>query len=443
MSDTTIVLGADGAIPRLDEELPPPSAQTKSKTNVSKFKLLSLCIAALLFVIIGLVAWSKSSEARANVVGPANGPGAKTQTPSFLIKNNPIDNDSVNALKARIRKEEEEAARRRAELARTMQQMNPQPGLNSSAQGDGEVAVPTPMPDDDPFQRKLRSHVLVPVTGHAPLLLASADDRSRHVLPGSAQSNTAEDRDAYRQAEYERRMRALGLDPSGSGDSSAGVFGGGGGGERAGMGARLRQVSNIASVTADRLPNLDYLLKKGSAIPCALKTGIDTQLPGFVLCVAVSDTYSANGRTLLIERGSTFFGEQQSALQRGQNRTFAVWDRGDTPSGISFNIGSPGTDSMGYSGIPGIVNRHLLERFGGAILVSIIDDFAKAAAERMAGDRGITIGGSSAESANSIAEKTLDESINIPSNLIVKPGTVINILVARDVSFENVYQLVR
>ena len=70
------------------------------------------------------------------------------------------------------------------------------------------------------------------------------------------------------------------------------------------IGSRL-QPTILSARSAGKLPNLDYLLKRGMSIPCALQTGIDTTLPGFVVCVTTSDVYSANGTTLLIARGST------------------------------------------------------------------------------------------------------------------------------------------
>jgi len=461
MSETTVVLGEQGALPRLNEEFSTPTAETKSKTNVGKVKLLAMLLLGIIIVLVGLMFLGKSSKATPGTATTA-APTA-LQKAAYAIQNSAIDNESIGAQKERIRKTEasrqtaREAAEREeaAKKEEAEKQARLLAGLEPTAAGAGgvsgaghEVAVP-----DDPVKRRLSVGVLVPTSGGAynPILLASNDSQApgqtggnNGYVGGDSYPTSDSDREAWKEAEIARRMKAAGL---GGSDASPGGFDGGGllsPGAGGGLGARMRPM-RLSAVSADRLGNLDFILKKGTAIPCALVTGIDTQLPGFTLCRTVQDVYSANNKTLLVERGSTFFGEQTSSLTRGQFRTFVTWGRGDTTSGISFDLDSPGVDSLGYSGIPGVVDRHLMERFGGAILVSIIDDFTKAAAQGIANRNGnrVTIGASSADSVSSIAEKTLDESINIPTTLIVKPGTVIYILVARDVSFEGVYGLVK
>ena len=47
------------------------------------------------------------------------------------------------------------------------------------------------------------------------------------------------------------------------------------------------------------------------------------------------------------------------------------------------------------------------------------------------------------EATQNMATETLKSTINIPPTLIVNPATVVNVLLARDVSFESVYTLVK
>jgi type IV secretion system protein VirB10 len=193
---------------------------------------------------------------------------------------------------------------------------------------------------------------------------------------------------------------------------------------------------------AGRLSDLDYLLKLGTTIPCVTKTGIDTTLPGLVICQVVSDVYSANGKTLLVERGAMVFGEQRSALKQGQARTFVLWTRIDNPSGVTLNIDSPAADQMGVTGIAGFVDTHFWDRFGGAILISLISDFSATiqAKSQETGDNSTTYNNTT-NTGEDLATETLKNSINIPPTLIVNPATLVNVVVARDISFQNVYRL--
>ena len=201
----------------------------------------------------------------------------------------------------------------------------------------------------------------------------------------------------------------------------------------------------LPAIRANVLPDMDYLLKQGTVVPCALKTGIDTTLPGIVLCNVTDDVYSANGKSLLIERGASVFGEQTTALKNGQARTFVMWNRLDNADGVSIKIGSPAADRMGFSGIRGYVDNHFWERFGNALLVSMILDYSDTVADRIRdqppGDTLVL--DNTRQATESIAVEILRASGNIPPTLIVNPATVINIMVSKDISFDNVYDIVR
>lgn len=254
--------------------------------------------------------------------------------------------------------------------------------------------------------------------------------------------NTSSSEKEQQQREVQARMAAMGMNqggvqqltPVGQSEGTDGLAG------------RLKPTVLQARLAA-KLPNLDYLLKRGTTIPCALKTGIDTTLPGFVICNVLNNVYSANGKVLLIERGATVFGEQQSQLQQGQERTFIVWTRIDNPNGVFANIDSPATDQMGYSGIPGYVDTHFWQRFGSAIMLSLIKDFSQAYSQRVANrsNTGTTViqpYANTTQATQDMGAEALRNSINIPPSLVVLPATAVNVMVARDVSFENVFNLV-
>ena len=102
--------------------------------------------------------------------------------------------------------------------------------------------------------------------------------------------------------------------------------------------ARLNP-GNYKPTVAESRGDLTYVLNRGTGIPCVTTTKIVTTHPGLTRCQVAHDVYSANGKTLLVERGSTIIGEQTSALTHGQARVFALWNTLETPEGIRVTPG--------------------------------------------------------------------------------------------------------
>ncbi|SFQ43127.1 type IV secretion system protein VirB10 [Variovorax sp. 770b2] len=413
-------LGSRGAIPSAGDDdnriLGAPQGARKSRSNVTR--LFSLVVVMIgLAIVVGASMYFLKKRART----------AKAAIEKAVVpqKNAEVTSAGIERTKAEIleRAHSEQAERDRLVAANSA---TPQTAGSSTA-ADATPAPATVSPRD----RRMSGGPLIAASS----FLAEQLSETAHASGASTvegQSNPALRALAAAQARLQQQTSA--------GDaSSSGMTGEGE------LGRRLKPTA-LASATAGVLPNLDYLLKKGTDIPCALKTGIDTTLPGLIQCTVVTDVYSANGRTLLIERGADFFGEHRSELKQGQARAFALWNRVDNPSGVFAELDSPGADAMGFSGIPGDVDTHFWQRFGGALLVSLVDDFGTFLSNRegIQGGNGPGVNVSNTtQTASSMVSETLRNSINIPPTLRVFPGTVIHILAARDVSFENVYKLTK
>lgn len=210
-----------------------------------------------------------------------------------------------------------------------------------------------------------------------------------------------------------------------------------------GFASRLNPTAT-ASIKAIQRGDLSMLLTKGTNIRCALGTRIITTQPGFTSCQIMRDVYSANGKVLLLERGSRIIGEQTAALLQGQARVFVLWNEVETPNGVRISIASPGAGALGEGGHGAKVNYHFWQRFGGAMLISLISDIGENLSNHSnhGSNNNITYENSS-EAAQAMATEALKNSINIPPTGTVNQGTILNILVARDVDFSNVYDIVR
>lgn len=227
-----------------------------------------------------------------------------------------------------------------------------------------------------------------------------------------------------------------------SGDSVAvGMAGGSGDKADSAFANRLRPTQTMPTV-ATRRPNAGYLLPKGTHIACTLDTQIITTHPGFTRCLVSKDVYSADGKVLLLERGTKVVGEQTAAMLQGQARVFVLWTEAETPYGVKIALDSPAGGQLGAAGVPARMNYHFWQRFGGALMISLIGDVGNGLANRQSqGNQNITFENSS-QKAQDMATEVLKNSINIPPTAYISPGSRINIMVARDIDFGTVYERV-
>jgi len=197
---------------------------------------------------------------------------------------------------------------------------------------------------------------------------------------------------------------------------------------------QLRQGSSLGRARASRLPDRNFLIVAGAAIPCLLQTAMDTATPGYVSCLIPRDVLSDNGAVVLLEKGTRVLGEYRSSLRQGQRRLFVLWTRAVTPAGVAISLASPAADPLGRAGFDGELDTHFWDRFGGALLLSIVDDGAYAVAGRDTGSQ-------TARLPSEAAGIALQNSVNIPPSLRKAQGAEVSIFVAQDLDFATVYGL--
>lgn len=214
------------------------------------------------------------------------------------------------------------------------------------------------------------------------------------------------------------------------------------GGEGEGAIVQALRPVRLSAQAAGRITNRDYMLTQGAMLDCVLETRIVSTVPGMTSCHLTRDVYSTNGRVVVLDRGSKVVGQYQGGIRQGAARVFVQWIRVETPKGVIINLDSPGTGPLGEGGLGGYVDNHFRERFGGAILLSLLDDAGDYFANQR-GSAGNSIQlGNTGTAAQEMARTALESSVNIPPTLYKNQGERIAIFVARDLSFEGVYDLV-
>ena len=202
------------------------------------------------------------------------------------------------------------------------------------------------------------------------------------------------------------------------------------------------QATQLKGSVASHIVDPNLFITKGAFLDCILETAISSDVPGMTRCQLSRDIYSTNGKVLLLEKGSHIVGQYQNGLQQGVARIFVLWDRIETPNGVIIDLDSPGTDTLGRSGHTGFVDGHFKQRFGSAILLSLIGDAGSYAANKAnSGDKNQIQFGNTIGSTKDLASIALQDSIRIKPTLLKNQGEHINVFVARDLDFRSVYDL--
>jgi type IV secretion system protein VirB10 len=189
------------------------------------------------------------------------------------------------------------------------------------------------------------------------------------------------------------------------------------------------------------------VVTEGTLIPCILQTAIDTQLAGFVTCVVPIDVRGTSGNVVLLDRGTKIVGQIQAGLVQGQERVFVLWTRAETPKHVVISLNAPGADELGRSGLPGAVDNHWWQRFGGALMLTLVQgslNAGTALAANSGGGTGEATAGfvyGAQSSGQQVANTALENTINIPPTLRKNQGDTVSVFVAQDLDFGSVYDL--
>jgi type IV secretion system protein VirB10 len=212
--------------------------------------------------------------------------------------------------------------------------------------------------------------------------------------------------------------------------------------------ARLLKPTTLNGAVASVIKNPDMVVTEGTVMPCILQTAIDTELAGFVTCVVPVDVRGTTGNVVLLDRGTKIVGQIESGLVQGQERVFVLWSRAETPNHVVIALNSPGADELGRAGLPGEVDNHWWKRFGGALMLTLLQgslDAGTALASNSGGGNGNGVAGGfvygAQSSGNQIANTALQNSINIPPTLRKNQGDTVSVFVAQDLDFSAVYRL--
>ncbi len=180
---------------------------------------------------------------------------------------------------------------------------------------------------------------------------------------------------------------------------------------------------------AKPMTNPSTTVTQGTLIPAVLETAIDTDVPGYVRAVVSQDVKSFDGKKVLVPRSSRLIGQYQSGLQAGQKRAYVIWTRLIRPDGASVDLASPGVGFDGKTGVPGDVDSRFFQRFGSAMLLSVIGGLSAIGT----GGASVIVGGGGQAAAAAAAQ----QDGQLGPVVRVRAGEPIRVFVARDLGFSG------
>jgi type IV secretion system protein VirB10 len=203
---------------------------------------------------------------------------------------------------------------------------------------------------------------------------------------------------------------------------------------------RRLQGPKLDGVRAGLIGNRDMVIAMGTSIPCTLETALQSDQPGFTSCVVDRDVLSDNGHVVLLEKGTQVVGEYRGGLKQGQARLHVLWSRAKTPTGVVIELASAATDQLGRAGFGGYVDNHFMERFGSAILLSVVSDLTKIGGQAVTTQTGYSANGT-ANTGKDAASIAVEQTAAMAPTLHKHQGELVSIFVSRDLDFSSVYSL--
>ena len=181
-----------------------------------------------------------------------------------------------------------------------------------------------------------------------------------------------------------------------------------------------------------------YTLMAGSIIPASLVTGLNSDLPGFVIGQVTEQVYdTVTGRHLLIPQGTKIIGKYDSVVAFGQKRALVVWQRLIRPDGSSLVIDNlPATDEGGYAGLEDKVDYHTWQLLKGIALATLLGVGTELSIGNEQGDLIAAFRQSAQENANRAGQSFIERQLDVQPTLTVRPGWPLRIIVHKDLVLE-------
>lgn len=182
-------------------------------------------------------------------------------------------------------------------------------------------------------------------------------------------------------------------------------------------------------------PVSPYQLMAGTIIAVSLVSGLNSDLPGFVIAQVTENVFdSIAGRHLLLPQGSRLLGKYDNVVAFGQERALVVWQRIIMPDGTSVVIDNlPATDTGGYAGLADAVDLHTWKLLKGIALATVLGVGSELAFGSSDNDLVKALQQSTQSTTNRAGQRLVERHLNVQPTITVRPGWPLRVIVHKDI----------
>ncbi len=170
-------------------------------------------------------------------------------------------------------------------------------------------------------------------------------------------------------------------------------------------------------------PASPYQLMAGTVIPASLVTGLNSDLPGFVIAQVTENIFdSVSGRFLLLPQGSRLIGKYDNVVAFGQELVIDSL---------------PATDTGGYAGLADQVNLHTWQLLKGVALATVLGVGSELVFGGLGGSgdsdliRALQL--STQSTTNRAGQRLIERHLNVQPTITVRPGWPLRVIVHKDI----------
>jgi type IV secretion system protein TrbI len=192
---------------------------------------------------------------------------------------------------------------------------------------------------------------------------------------------------------------------------------------------------DIYSPHALETPASPYQLMAGTVIAASLISGLNSDLPGFVIAQVTEPVYdSVSGRHLLIPQGSRLLGRYDNTIAFAQERALVVWQRLILPDGSSVLLDNlPATDSSGYAGLADQIDLHTWKLLQGVALATVLGVGSQLATGASDNDLVKALQQATQATTNRAGQRLVERNLAVQPTLSIRPGWPLRVIVHKDI----------